>query len=454
MNVMEPLFMPETLLMTVAYLLLFVHAVHITYQFQIKEYRFDRIWVEVSEHKTQLIWSIFAPRLPAIKKPRNVALLGFSSTLIALLSMFIPVSYGWGIGLLMSGPILAFLMITLGVCITNFPVKWHRARLVNRAKKLLEHSHTTFIGISGSYGKSTIKEYLFHILSQRYQVARTERNHNTDVGIALSLMKYLTPNTQYFVAEMGAYRIGEIAVITNLVHPLIGVISALGNQHVALFGSRERILQAKSELAVSLPPDGALFIASNLTRIQKAFLKKNTRAHVFEFEAVPQDPHQTALNAAVAVAQYTGMNTEEIATALEKIQRPHHLRVRPHHKGYSFLNSSYSSSVEAFLSHIHILKSVHKSKKIVFTSGVQELGREKMESYLKIIASMPPHTVIYTTDATFKKAVHESLSGRIEVFWNRNQFALLNRLERDLTHDAVVLIEGRFREEVVERIIS
>jgi len=120
------------------------------------------------------------------------------------------------------------------------------------------------IGITGSYGKSSTKEFLATILSAKYKVCKTSANRNSEIGVAETVLRELKPEHEIFIVEMGAYRTGEIKAICDIVHPTIGVLTAVSEQHLALFGSLEATKKAKYELIEALPENGiAIFNADN-----------------------------------------------------------------------------------------------------------------------------------------------------------------------------------------------
>ncbi|HPD45197.1 MAG TPA: Mur ligase family protein, partial [Candidatus Woesebacteria bacterium] len=117
----------------------------------------------------------------------------------------------------------------------------------------------TVIGVAGSFGKTSVKEFLYHFLAEQYgqdKVLKTERNTNTQLGVAQTILNDLTSQHLFFICEMGAYRVGEIAQSAELARPSIGILTGINNQHLSLFGSQENIIKAKYELIQSLPPTG------------------------------------------------------------------------------------------------------------------------------------------------------------------------------------------------------
>lgn len=141
-------------------------------------------------------------------------------------------------------------------------------RVIARAKSLRErHPDLIVIGVTGSVGKTTTKELLACVLKDFNPVV-TPAYMNAEIGVARWMMGILTPRPSstagqkpaLMIVEMGAYRKGEISILCSFVRPTIGVVTNAGAQHVALFGSRENLFEAKSELVRSLPPEGRAFL--------------------------------------------------------------------------------------------------------------------------------------------------------------------------------------------------
>ena len=112
------------------------------------------------------------------------------------------------------------------------------------------------IGITGSYGKTSTKHYLETILSEHFDVLMTPGSYNTTMGVIRTVREYLKPYHEVFIVEMGAKQRGDIKEICDLVHPGIGIITAVGEQHLESFKSIENVQATKFELVDSLPAGG------------------------------------------------------------------------------------------------------------------------------------------------------------------------------------------------------
>ncbi|MCA9117236.1 MAG: UDP-N-acetylmuramoyl-tripeptide--D-alanyl-D-alanine ligase [Planctomycetaceae bacterium] len=111
------------------------------------------------------------------------------------------------------------------------------------------------IGVTGSVGKTTTRELLWHALSTTLRGSRSPRNWNNHLGVPLSLCG-IERSHAFAVLELGASESGEIARLARLATPEIAVITAVGLAHVAGFGSREQIIHEKGSLVAALPADG------------------------------------------------------------------------------------------------------------------------------------------------------------------------------------------------------
>lgn len=109
------------------------------------------------------------------------------------------------------------------------------------------------IGITGSQGKTTTKEFLYSVLQNEGTTVATAGNFNTDIGVPLTLLRS-TEATKFCILEMGARHVGDIAKLTELANPNVGVVLVVGTAHLGEFGSVEAIAKTKSELIKALSP--------------------------------------------------------------------------------------------------------------------------------------------------------------------------------------------------------
>ena len=125
---------------------------------------------------------------------------------------------------------------------------WHRSRF-----------DIPVIGITGSVGKTTTKEMIASVLSQRFDTHRTEKNFNNELGVPWTLLR-LDDNNEVSVVEMGINQFGEMRRLTNIVHPTMAVFTIIGDAHLEFLGDRPGVLRAKGEIVEGMPEDGLLIL--------------------------------------------------------------------------------------------------------------------------------------------------------------------------------------------------
>ena len=123
-------------------------------------------------------------------------------------------------------------------------------------EKLSSMTNMDVIGVTGSYGKTSTKNILHDILNVKYNVFKTPANFNTPFGLMITINEHLDKYNDFFIAEMGACKQGEIKELCDLVHPKYGILTRVGLAHLETFVSEEAIQHTKFELIESLPSDG------------------------------------------------------------------------------------------------------------------------------------------------------------------------------------------------------
>ncbi|HXW34016.1 MAG TPA: UDP-N-acetylmuramoyl-tripeptide--D-alanyl-D-alanine ligase, partial [Acidimicrobiales bacterium] len=142
------------------------------------------------------------------------------------------------------------LLVDLSLALTT-PLERRMLRpYVERAAARLARENPTVVAITGSFGKTSTKGYIAHILSTKYNVVASPASYNNRAGLARTINEHLSEGTDVFVAEMGTYSRGEIAELCSWIPPDIAVITGIGPVHLERFRSEERIAQAKSEILV------------------------------------------------------------------------------------------------------------------------------------------------------------------------------------------------------------
>ncbi len=158
-------------------------------------------------------------------------------------------------------PVIIILVIILVNLISHFVRKMIT---YSAHRKISTSNNLIVIGITGSYGKTSTKEFLYSVLKLKYDVLKTEGSNNTEIGIANTINSKLSSQNNIFIAEVGAYKIGEIAEICQFIKPSIGIITGINEQHIQLFGCIDNTVKAKFELIHNLNRNGiAIFNIGN-----------------------------------------------------------------------------------------------------------------------------------------------------------------------------------------------
>ncbi len=340
-----------------------------------------------------------------------ILILIFSILIEILGFMFIPyLSYGL-IGII---PIMLPAFVFLAYYITYPIEKLISNSYVKKAKKKLESiKNIQVIGITGSYGKTSVKNILKTLLSEKYKVCASPSSYNTPLGLAKTILQNLNSDNEIFIAEMGAKQRFDIKELCEMVKPKIAIITGIGNQHLLTFGSVDNIIKTKSELAeyvsnnhgkifVNIESDGAKKLVNNFKDAIKVSIKDNTtdlyvkdikttkdgskfslcfNNEVVECKTILLGDHNISnILLAATVAINLGLTLKEIQEGIEKLVTiPHRLEIVKSSSTYTILDDAYNSSVEGSKASLDVL-SKFDGKKFVITPGLVELGTEQFNS--------------------------------------------------------------------------
>ena len=224
--------------------------------------------------------------------------------------------------------------------------------------------------ITGSYGKTSVKEMAYDLLRQKYEVVKTAGNYNTVVGIAKTLRYEVTKSTKLLILEVGAYRVGEITYFCKLLKPDIGVITGIARQHLERFGSWEKIIFAKTEIMRYLKDDGRILIANKsdetVSKVVKNALWYSGRERNINNQ-----------NAAKMMAQACGMSKQEIESRSQCFRDvPSRFELTEKRYGMKVIDDSYNSNEKSFVQAIEYLGRQKNCVRVLVTPGLLELGNE------------------------------------------------------------------------------
>lgn len=284
---------------------------------------------------------------------------------------------------------------------------------INDAKRRLRQMpDLKVIGVTGSYGKTSMKYYLKTLLQNKYNVLVTPGNYNTPLGVTITVRNYLKPTHEIFICEMGARRVGEIKEVCDIAHPDMGVITSVGPQHLETFFSMENIQKTKFELADALPKGGLLFLNGDNEYIQEKATEYSEKTFYYseksgqgyqakdvtvsqlgtEFTVVTPDGEEERFTmrligahnvinvvGAIGVAHSLGMRLKELKVPVRRIQPVEHRMEMKPQGDVTIIDDAYNSNPVGSKAAVETLK-MFDGIRILITPGMVELG-DKEEEY-------------------------------------------------------------------------
>ena len=364
-----------------------------------------------------------------------------------------------------------------------------RDQIIRRARaRMKTFRDVTVVGITGSYGKTTTKELLSHVLREKFQVLKTPDHQNSEVGISRTILRLLTDVHDVFVCEMGAYNKGGIKLLANIAQPKIGVVAGVNEQHLATFGTMNNLLSAEGgeELIKSLPKDGVAILNadSELLKGQEKKLKslhkkvkkfvwcstkkkadfwaENIRAdkEYISFKAFSKHGESAhfrvsilgAHNAvnillAAAVASELGMKLDETAQTLKTMTlEASPMKFTKGVGGINIIDATYSANPDGVIAALEYLK-IWRGRRVIVMPCLIELGVASPEVHKRIgekIAEVCDFAIITTREcfagveeAALKKGMHKD-----DILYSGNPDEIFKKLQFFCNEMDVILLES------------
>jgi UDP-N-acetylmuramoyl-tripeptide--D-alanyl-D-alanine ligase len=369
------------------------------------------------------------PKKPLVYTGRARRILGTSlglslvilagSTWFALSSLqadlALPLSYNAVLLILLAGVVVVQLspLTTVLANVLLTPVQQAiNQTYLRRAQKRLREVKPLVVGITGSYGKTSTKYLLEHLLAGHRRVLKTPLSYNTLMGLCRVINDSLEADREVFIAEMGAYRRGDIKELCDFVQPTIGVLTAIGPQHLERFKSIENVQATKYELIEALPAAGvAIFnnddprcraLAARTTHVRVMRYGLDTDGQVLDLwaEHMTMGPEGLAFTladkdgkrmevhtvllgrhnvlnilGAACAAVALGIPLADIAAAIQDLPSvPHRLQLIDNGSGVTVIDDSYNSNPIGAMEALEVLGSFTHGRRILVTPGMVELG--------------------------------------------------------------------------------
>jgi UDP-N-acetylmuramoyl-tripeptide--D-alanyl-D-alanine ligase len=270
------------------------------------------------------------------------------------------------------------------------------------------------IGITGSYGKSSTKAMLAHILQYKGPTLAASGSVNTLMGVTRHIREELVVGHRFMVVEMGAFRTGSIRRLCQLTPPSAGLITAVGDMHLERFGSTEEIVRAKSELAAALPPGGLLVVNADSpgalriartrpdcrvllygehstedleTRLEHVSFSNRGTTFVLKrrdktfscFTPLLGRPIILNLAGAFTMSAACGVDPELIVASLRTLKPVANRLEVVEERGITWIRDAYNSNQFGFRAALEVAAAIPASRRFLATPGVIELGRDQFE---------------------------------------------------------------------------
>lgn len=321
-----------------------------------------------------------------------------------------------GIRFLLGGALMVFVSVPLLTIFANFANKPIEKAVnnyyIHDAKRILKQNpDLKIIGITGSYGKTSVKFYLETLLKEHFNTLVTPESYNTPMGVVKTIRGSLKTSHEVFVCEMGARHVGDIREICDIVHPHHGLITSVGPQHLETFGGIENVASTKFELADALPEGGLLFLnGDNEWIIEKGKNYKNPiyyhskdggegyRADIVSLSSLGTEFTVTAPNGeteqfrtrlvgghnvinilgAITVAHTLGIPLKDLKVPVRRIQSvPHRMELKEHGP-VTIIDDAFNSNPVGSKAAVETL-SMFQGDRILITPGMVELGEQEEE---------------------------------------------------------------------------
>jgi UDP-N-acetylmuramoyl-tripeptide--D-alanyl-D-alanine ligase len=347
-----------------------------------------------------LVWSRRLMRLAAILAAVNVLLLVAIGGVVAALGLLSLLH-----GLAMAAALLVLLqpvVVDLATALSRPLERQLMNTFVERASRRLGQVNPAVVAITGSYGKTSTKLYVGHLVAPVRPVVASPASYNNTGGLSRAINEHLVPGTDVFVAEMGTYGPGEIRELCRWIRPDVAVLTAIGPVHLERMGSLDAIVRAKSEIferapvcILNIDAHGLAAVADRLAAEGKvvwrcsetdaaadvhaatdegALLRLTVRG---EQLAVLSGLHVPPINVACAVAVALSLDVpaEVIARQLPTLpSAEHRLQVASAPNGATVIDDTYNSNPAGARAALATLRRLPASRRAIVTPGMIELG--------------------------------------------------------------------------------
>lgn len=331
------------------------------------------------------------------------------------------------------------------------------------------------VAVTGSVGKTSTKDLIASVVSQKYNTLKTKGNYNNEIGLPLTILG-LT-NEEAMVVEMGMNHLGEIRKLTNIAKPTVAVITNIGTAHIGNLGSRENILKAKLEILEGL--QGNTVVINNDNDLLHKWVNENKEKYniitygiknkskymatdIKSFEdksefkfvcekdesinnkmvTVPVGGEHFILNSlcAIAVGEYLNVPTEKIINGIANLElTKKRMEVLTSKSGATVINDTYNANYDSMKAAITYLKEIKNKRKIAVLGDMLELGDYSKELHEKVGEEVDESIDILITIGKEAKYIAEKAKAKQIIECKDNEEAVRKLKELETKDDAILL---------------
>lgn len=350
------------------------------------------------------------------------------------------------------------------------------------------------IGVTGSVGKTSTKDIIASVLSQKYKVLKTEGNYNNEIGLPLTILRL--KDHEAMVLEMGMSAFGEISLLTSIAKPTTAVITIIGSSHIGELGSRENILKAKLEILEGVDEQGSLIFNNDndllhnwnennndnhkhitygienksMLMATDIVLKEQSSEYKIKYDdniytvKVPVGGKHFIYNslAAICVGIKYGIDLDSIIKGISEFNlTKRRMEILKNSKGVTIINDSYNASYESMKAALEYLSNTKANKKIAVLGDILELGEfsEQMHENVGKEVAKNNIDILITVGKEAKNIANKAIElgmNEQKVYQYDNNEEVINKIKQIEENDDIVLIKasnGMHFDEIVDAII-
>ena len=333
------------------------------------------------------------------------------------------------------------------------------------------------VAVTGSVGKTSTRDMIYYILSERFKTARPEKNYNNEVGVPITIFS-LDSTYEAAVFEEGLEHAGDIHRLSRMTRPDTAVITNVGVSHIENLGTRENIFRAKLEVADFLPQDGALIINSDSDFLSKDRIDRDLR--IISCGTDPEDDYyvsnikdkgtdgisftitaegketdidlpvpgaHNAVNAALAAAAAVeaGLTMDDVKKGLGKLELTGKRLLVKEGNGVTVIDDSYNAAPVSMKSAIDTLLSTKGERHVAVLAGMNELGENWKEYHAEVGSyAAEKHVDVLVGVGDKARAIVESAADKGDTYavWFCDKESFYSEMKDLIIPGDVVLVKG------------